>query len=62
MKKDDKLRYPWQSCITILHPDNYLPGCEYGCNSKDQHCIKQVSVDAVYEALDKQMKTMEMET
>lgn len=44
---------PWQSDIVALEPNYMLPGCEYGCNKKNAHCINQITVDDVYNALEK---------
>ena len=44
---------PWQSYIVALEPKYMLAGCEYGCNKKFAHCINQITVDDVYNALEK---------
>lgn len=44
---------PWQAPIEIICPDRPLPGCEIQCNKMEAHCIKQVPVDAVVDAMNR---------
>lgn len=43
--------YPWHADIKVLQPEKALPGCESGCKKNYAHCIKQVTVDEVYNAI-----------
>lgn len=43
---------PWQAPITIVQPDAPLPGCEVQCDKMEAHCIKQVRVEQVVEAME----------
>ena len=44
--------YPWKTNIKILQPQKALPGCENtGCNKNHAHCITQVKMESVYDAL-----------
>ena len=47
---------PWHSAMTILQPENALPGCENGCTLGYAHCIKQITVKQVLAAMEEQMK------
>lgn len=51
--QDAKLRYPWQCDITVLKPKKALPGCEEGCFFGKPHCILQVDVSQVLQAMEK---------
>ena len=42
---------PWQSKIQFIQPGYSLLGCENGCDKLYAHCIKQVSVENVYDIL-----------
>ena len=50
---------PWQSDIRVLQPDKALPGCENGCTLGEAHCIKQITVKQVVDAMEDQMKVHE---
>lgn len=43
--------YPWHADIKVLQPEKALPGCESGCSKNYAHCIKQVTVDEVYDVV-----------
>lgn len=43
--------YPWQSDLTMLQPENVLPGCEQGCLHTVPHCILQVTEEQVLRAM-----------
>lgn len=45
--------YPWQSDIVMIRPQKALPGCECGCLRDEAHCIKQIDVSEVKNALEK---------
>lgn len=42
---------PWKSQIQFIQPGYSLLGCENGCDKLYAHCIKQVSVENVYDIL-----------
>lgn len=44
---------PWNSDIVPLEPTHMLLGCEKGCKKEFAHCINQITVDDVYEELEK---------
>lgn len=46
-----KVLYPWQVDIRVVQPEHAMVGCEDGCCHEEPHCILQVSVDTVYEAM-----------
>lgn len=46
-----KVLYPWQADIAVVQPEKYLQGCEGSCKKEYPHCIMQITVDEVYEAL-----------
>ena len=46
-----KVLYPWQVDIDVIQPEKYLQGCEGSCKKEYPHCIMQITVDEVYEAL-----------
>ncbi len=48
--------YPWGRRIAFLQPEHALPGCEKGCFYDEPHCILQVSEDAFFEAMCKQLE------
>ncbi len=56
---DALLRYPWQADITCLQPKHALKGCENGCFVGKPHCILQVEIDNVYQAMKEQIQEME---
>lgn len=47
---------PWQSEITVLQPDKALPGCENGCTLGYAHCIRQITVQQVTQAMTEQIE------
>lgn len=42
---------PWQSPIHVVRPDAPLQGCEIQCNELEAHCITQISVETVVNAM-----------
>lgn len=57
-----KRLYPWKTTMAVLHPDKAIPGCEMdGCSKNEAHCIKQVKIEEVYDALRLQIENMEGE-
>ena len=50
-----KIFAPWQSDMTVIQPERALPGCEDGCNRGVAHCIKQITVEQVIAAMEKQL-------
>lgn len=50
-----KRLYPWHADIKSLYPETALPGCEEtGCAKDEAHCIKKVSAESVYLAMQAQ--------
>lgn len=43
--------FPWQTQYIILQPDHALAGCTNLCSQPYAHCINQVRVDDVYDAV-----------
>lgn len=44
---------PWQSPLVVLQPEYGLEDCRNGCNKNYAHCINQITVDEVYQELEK---------
>lgn len=44
---------PWNSNLVVCQPRHYLSGCENGCNKPYPHCIKEVTVEDVYNEMKK---------
>lgn len=44
---------PWQSPLVVLQPEYGLEDCRDGCNKDYAHCINQITVNEVYQKLEK---------
>lgn len=44
---------PWKSPLIVLQPENGLDDCSDGCNKTYAHCINQITVEAVYDKIEK---------
>lgn len=46
---------PWENKVIILRPKAF-PGCEHGCEKDYAHCINNISVDEVVEAVETMLR------
>lgn len=44
---------PWQSPLIVIQPKTGLDDCKEGCNKTHPHCINQITVQQVYDELEK---------
>lgn len=49
---------PWSKNFICLTPKKPLPGCENGCRKNYPHCITQISVDEIVDAMKEQIDSI----